>query len=159
MTLHTLRKMAAGGMHDHVGGGFSRYSVDAFWHVPHFEKMLYDNGQLAVAYADAFQITREPLFEEVTRDILDYVRRDMTAPEGGFYSAEDADSIIEHGKPAHAEGAFYVWIQAEIKGALGVTDAEVFNFQWRRTPRQCASRCRPARRVQRQEHPDPAPHR
>ncbi|HEV8186001.1 MAG TPA: thioredoxin domain-containing protein, partial [Chthoniobacterales bacterium] len=129
MNLFTLRKMAAGGMHDHVGGGFSRYSVDAFWHVPHFEKMLYDNGQLAVAYADAFQITREPLFEEVTRDILDYVRRDMTAPEGGFYSAEDADSIIEHGKPAHAEGAFYVWTQAEIEAALG-GDAEVFNFHY-----------------------------
>jgi uncharacterized protein YyaL (SSP411 family) len=109
MTLFTLRKMAAGGMHDHIGGGFSRYSVDQFWHVPHFEKMLYDNAQLAVAYADAFQITREPLFEHVTRDILDYVRRDMTSPEGGFYSAEDADSLIEHGKPAHAEGAFYVW--------------------------------------------------
>ena len=121
-------------MHDHVGGGFSRYSVDAFWHVPHFEKMLYDNGQLAVAYADAFQITREPLFEEVTRDILDYVRRAMTAPEGGFYSAEDADSIIEHGKPAHAEGAFYVWTEGEIKIALGV-DAHVFNFHYGVEPR------------------------
>ena len=94
MALFTLRKMAAGGMHDHLGGGFARYSVDQFWHVPHFEKMLYDNAQLAVAYADAFQITREPLFEEVTRDILDYVLRDMTAPEGGFYSAEDADSEV-----------------------------------------------------------------
>ena len=81
MNLFTLRKMAAGGMHDHLGGGFHRYSVDAYWHVPHFEKMLYDQAQLAVAYLDAFQITREPLFEEVARDILDYVRRDMTAKE------------------------------------------------------------------------------
>ncbi len=94
MNLFTLRKMAAGGMHDHLGGGFHRYSVDAFWHVPHFEKMLYDQAQLAVAYLEAFQITREPLFEEVARDILDYVRRDMTAAEGGFFSAEDADSEI-----------------------------------------------------------------
>lgn len=129
MNLHTLRKMAAGGMHDHLGGGFARYSVDQYWHVPHFEKMLYDNAQLAVAYADAFQITREPLFERVTRDILEYVRRDMTAPEGGFYSAEDADSLIEHGKPEHAEGAFYVWTQAEIEAALGA-DAEVFNHHY-----------------------------
>ena len=129
MNLHTLRKMAAGGMHDHIGGGFARYSVDQYWHVPHFEKMLYDNGQLAVVYADAFQITREPLFAHVLRDVLEYVRRDMTAPEGGFYSAEDADSIIEHGKPAHAEGAFYVWTQAQIEAALG-PDAEVFNFHY-----------------------------
>nr|MDQ6939388.1 DUF255 domain-containing protein [Verrucomicrobiota bacterium] len=75
MNLFTLRKMAAGGMHDHLGGGFSRYSVDAFWHVPHFEKMLYDQAQLTCSYLDAFQITREPLFENVARDVLDYVRR------------------------------------------------------------------------------------
>ena len=91
MSLFTLRKMAAGGMHDQLGGGFHRYSVDGFWHVPHFEKMLYDQAQLAIAYLEAFQITREPIFEAVARDMLDYVRRDMTAPEGGFYSAEDAD--------------------------------------------------------------------
>ena len=90
--------MAAGGMHDHLGGGFHRYSVDALWHVPHFEKMLYDQAQLAIAYLDAFQITREPEFESVARDILDYVRRDMTAKDGGFYSAEDADSLIEQRK-------------------------------------------------------------
>jgi uncharacterized protein YyaL (SSP411 family) len=125
MALHTLRKMAAGGMHDHLGGGFARYSVDQFWHVPHFEKMLYDNAQLAVAYTDAFQITREPLFENVTRDILEYVLRDMTAPDGGFYSAEDADSTIEQGKPEHAEGAFYVWTEREIDDSLGA-DAALF---------------------------------
>jgi len=94
MSRFTLRKMAAGGMHDHLGGGFHRYSVDANWHVPHFEKMLYDQAQLVVAYLEAFQISREPLFEEVARDTLDYVRRDMTAKDGGFFSAEDADSEI-----------------------------------------------------------------
>ncbi|MEP6820937.1 MAG: thioredoxin domain-containing protein [Chthoniobacterales bacterium] len=129
MNLFTLSKMAAGGMHDHLGGGFSRYSVDAFWHVPHFEKMLYDQAQLALAYLDAFQITREPLFENVARDVLDYVRRDMTAPEGGFYSAEDADSIIEHGRTEHAEGAFYVWTQDQIETALG-GNADLFNFHY-----------------------------
>src|SRR6266480_232692 len=93
--LFTLRKMAAGGMHDHLGGGFHRYSVDRYWHVPHFEKMLYDQAQLAVAYLDAFQITLDPHFELVESDILDFVVRDMTAKEGGFFSAEDADSLLE----------------------------------------------------------------
>ena len=94
MVLLTLRKMAAGGMHDHIGGGFHRYSVDRYWHVPHFEKMLYDQAQLAVAYLDAFQITKDKQFESVARDILDYVARDMTSKEGGFFSAEDADSPV-----------------------------------------------------------------
>ncbi|MEY2497079.1 MAG: hypothetical protein QOD12_635, partial [Verrucomicrobiota bacterium] len=152
MNLFTLRKMAAGGMHDHLGGGFHRYSVDAFWHVPHFEKMLYDQAQLAVAYLDAFQITREPLFEEIARDVLDYVRSDMTAKEGGFFSAEDADSEIPvaavydrraseseaapdpvggHRPPLQkkAEGAFYVWSKEEIDAALG-SNAEIFNYHY-----------------------------
>ena len=155
MALHTLRKMAAGGVHDHLGGGFARYSVDQFWHVPHFEKMLYDNAQLAVAYVDAFQITRDPLFEEVTRATLDYVLRDMTSPQGGFYSAEDADSEVA-GEDAvagigagtqtqgaataaavksvadyrkKAEGAFYVWTKEEIDAALGPS-AELFNYHY-----------------------------
>src|SRR5436190_11280039 len=129
MDLVTLRKMAAGGIHDHIGGGFHRYAVDAVWHVPHFEKMLYDQAQLASAYLDAFQITHEPLFESVARDILDYGRRDMTSPEGGFYSAEDADSLFEHGRPEHGEGAFYVWTKAEVGQALGEA-AEVFAFHY-----------------------------
>ncbi len=129
MVLFTLRKMAAGGMHDHLGGGFSRYSVDAYWHVPHFEKMLYDQAQLALAYLDAFQITHEPEFARVARDVLDYVQRDLTAPEGGFYSAEDADSLIAHGKPEHAEGAFYVWTQREIDDSLGAK-AAIFSFHY-----------------------------
>ncbi len=130
MNLFTLRKMAAGGMHDHLGGGFHRYSVDAYWHVPHFEKMLYDQAQLTTAYLDAFQITREPLFEEVARDTLDYVRHDMTAKNGGFFSAEDADSEIP-GSPAHKkrEGAFYVWDRKEVDAVLGPS-AEIFNFHY-----------------------------
>jgi uncharacterized protein YyaL (SSP411 family) len=127
--LVTLRKMAAGGMHDHLGGGFHRYSVDRYWHVPHFEKMLYDQAQLAVAYLDAFQITQDRQFESVARDILDYVARDMTSKDGGFFSAEDADSLIENGKPEHAEGAFYVWTKKEIDAALGEA-AEIFNFHY-----------------------------
>jgi uncharacterized protein YyaL (SSP411 family) len=129
MDLLTLRKMAAGGMHDHLGGGFHRYSVDRYWHVPHFEKMLYDQAQLAVAYLDAFQITQDRQFESVARDILDYVARDMASKDGGFFSAEDADSLIENGKPEHSEGAFYVWTKKEIDAALGEA-AEIFNFHY-----------------------------
>jgi uncharacterized protein YyaL (SSP411 family) len=129
MTLFTLRKMAAGGMHDRLGGGFHRYSVDRYWHVPHFEKMLYDQAQLAVSYLDAFQITKDRQFDSVARDILDYVARDMTSKEGGFFSAEDADSLFEHGKPDHGEGAFYVWTKKEIDAALGDA-AEVFDFHY-----------------------------
>jgi uncharacterized protein YyaL (SSP411 family) len=134
MDLLTLRKMAAGGMHDQIGGGFHRYSVDRYWHVPHFEKMLYDQAQLAAAYLDAFQITPDRQYESVARDILDYVARDMTSKEGGFFSAEDADSpvIAGIGDPGHsetAEGAFYVWTKKEIDSALGDA-AEIFNFHY-----------------------------
>src|SRR5213080_2853133 len=129
MDLLTLRKMAAGGMHDHLGGGFHRYSVDRYWHVPHFEKMLYDQAQLAVVYLDAFQITQDRQFASVARDILDYVARDMTSNEGGFFSAEDADSLFEHGKPEHGEGAFYIWTKNEIDTALG-NAAEIFDFHY-----------------------------
>jgi hypothetical protein len=127
MALLTLRKMAQGGMHDQLGGGFHRYSVDRFWHVPHFEKMLYDQAQLASSYLDAAQLTGDAQYAEVARDILDYVLRDLTDPEGGFYSAEDADSLVEHGRPEHAEGAFYVWTQEEIVRALGQDAARLFN--------------------------------
>src|SRR5438094_4008666 len=129
IALFTLRKMAAGGMHDHTGGGFHRYSVDRYWHVPHFEKMLYDQAQLACAYLDAFQITRDRQFESVARDILDYVARDMTSKEGGYFSAEDADSLFEHGKSEHGEGAFYVWTKQEIDAAVGDA-AELFDFHY-----------------------------
>jgi len=129
MDLVTLRKMAAGGMHDHLGGGFHRYSVDRYWHVPHFEKMLYDQAQLASAYLDAFQITKDRQYADVARAILDYVARDMTSKDGGFFSAEDADSLFEHGKPEHGEGAFYVWTEKQIDTALG-DDSSVFKFHY-----------------------------
>jgi len=126
IALLTLDKMAIGGIHDHLGGGFHRYSVDRSWHVPHFEKMLYDQAQLAVTYLHAFQITKKPQYAEVARDILDYVRRDLADPNGGFYSAEDADSPIPGNQEKQAEGVFYVWEQSEIEAALQPADAELF---------------------------------
>jgi uncharacterized protein len=126
MALETLRAMSRGGMRDHLGGGFHRYSVDTFWHVPHFEKMLYDQAQIAVSLVEAWQITKDPFFETTLRSTLDYVLRDMTHPDGGFYSAEDADSVIAHGSGEHAEGAFYVWTKREIEEALGAEAAEEF---------------------------------
>jgi uncharacterized protein len=129
MDLVTLRKMAAGGMHDHLGGGFHRYSVDRYWHVPHFEKMLYDQAQLANGYLDAFQITQDRQYADVARGTLDYVARDMTSKDGGFFSAEDADSFFEQGKPEHGEGAFYVWTEKQVDAALG-EDSPVFKFHY-----------------------------
>jgi uncharacterized protein YyaL (SSP411 family) len=111
MVLHTCDRMAAGGIHDQLGGGFARYSVDAEWRVPHFEKMLYDNAQLAQLYLDAFLVSGEARHAEIARDILGYVLRDMTHPDGGFYSAEDADS------EGH-EGKFYCWTRAELAKLL-----------------------------------------
>jgi len=116
MALRTLSAMASGGIHDQVGGGFARYSVDATWTVPHFEKMLYDNALLARAYLHGFQLSREPRLEEVCRDTLDWALREMRGPERGFYSALDADS-------EGVEGRFYVWTLAELREALG-EDAE-----------------------------------
>ena len=131
MVLATLRAMAKGGMHDHLGGGFHRYSVDARWFVSHFEKMLYDQAQLAISYLEAFQISGEQTFAECARDIFEYILRDMTSPEGGFYSAEDADSVVD---PAHphekGEGAFYVWTQKEIEDALPQPDAAYFCYRY-----------------------------
>ncbi len=126
MALFTLRKMAAGGLRDHLGGGFHRYSVDEYWHVPHFEKMLYDQAQLAVSYVEAWQITHESFYEEIARETLDYVLRDMTHAQGGFFSAEDADSFLQHGNSEHAEGAFYVWTAKEIFEVLEPEQAHVF---------------------------------
>ena len=127
MVLLTLREMAKGGMNDQLGGGFHRYSVDDHWFVSHFEKMLYDQAQLGVSYLEAFQITRDEQYAAAARDIFAYVLRDMTDPGGGFYSAEDADSVID---PAHphekGEGAFYIWSEEEIRTALGEKDAAEF---------------------------------
>src|SRR5215469_11463310 len=111
MVLHTCERMAAGGIHDQLGGGFARYSVDAEWLVPHFEKMLYDNAQLAQLYLDAYLVSKTENFAAVVRDMLDYVLRDMTHPEGGFYSAEDADSEGQEGK-------FYCWTEQEMSKLL-----------------------------------------
>ncbi len=130
MTLQTLRAMAQGGIHDHIGGGFHRYSTDARWHVPHFEKMLYDQAQLAIAYTEAYQASKDPFFADIARDILEYVLRDMRGPGSGFYSAEDADSLFEAGGPEHGEGAFYVWEAKEIQDILGTEMAAVFNFYY-----------------------------
>ncbi|MEO5754345.1 MAG: thioredoxin domain-containing protein [Chthoniobacterales bacterium] len=129
MALFTLRKMAAGGMHDQLGGGFHRYSVDGLWRVPHFEKMLYDQAQLASAYLDAYQITGDLRYEAIARDTLDYVRRDLNDAGGGFYSAEDADSLTKAGGKEKAEGVFYVWTKKEIDAALGEY-AELFDYQY-----------------------------
>lgn len=125
MVSATLRAMAAGGMHDHLGGGFHRYSVDERWFVPHFEKMLYDQAQLAIAYVEAYQITRDQALATAARDTCRYVLRDLTDAQGGFYSAEDADSP-DPDDPSHSrEGAFYVWKQDEIESLLGA-DAPLF---------------------------------
>jgi len=108
----TLEKMAQGGIYDQLGGGFARYSVDDRWHVPHFEKMLYDNAQLVSLYAEAYQVNRNPLFAEVISETLDFIKRELTSPEGGFYSALDADS-------EGIEGKYYVWEKEEFEKVVG----------------------------------------
>ena len=136
MVTQTLHAMAAGGMHDQLGGGFHRYSVDDHWFVPHFEKMLYDQAQLATAYLEAYQATGDEALAAVARDIFDYVLRDLTSPEGGFYSAEDADSPDPE-NPAHSgEGSFYIWRQAEIESILGADKSSILQILRSRTKRK-----------------------
>ncbi len=127
MVRQTLDHMAMGGMYDHLGGGFHRYSTDARWLVPHFEKMLYDNALLPVAYLGAFQATGEPFYREVVDETLAYVLREMTSPEGPFYSTQDADSEGEEGK-------FFVWSKGEIESVLDKDEAEVFCSVYDVTP-------------------------
>jgi hypothetical protein len=137
MAVETLRAMAFGGMRDHVGGGFHRYSVDRGWRVPHFEKMLYDQAQLALAFLEAAQATGDDFHAVVAEDTLEYVRRDLTGPHGGFFSAEDADSVPpEHaGNPSarKSEGAFYLWTSDEIDALLG-GDSEIVKLRFGITP-------------------------
>ena len=117
----TLNKMAAGGIYDHVGGGFARYSTDAVWKVPHFEKMLYDNAQLISLYASAYQLTKEPMYKKVVFETLEFIDRELTSSEGGFYSSLDADSEGEEGK-------FYVWTNDEMKKILGENAALAIDY-------------------------------
>lgn len=119
MVEKTLEAMYRGGIYDHIGGGFARYSTDRRWLVPHFEKMLYDNALLSLAYLEAYQITGKELYARVAREVFNYILRDMTSPEGAFYSAQDADS-------EGVEGKFYVWTPAEVKGVLGEDDGDYF---------------------------------
>ncbi len=119
MVTHTLDMMAYGGMYDQIGGGFHRYSVDEKWLVPHFEKMLYDNAQLAKVYLRAYQLTHEPRYRRVVEEIFSFVFREMTAPEGGFYAALDAETDAEEGK-------YYVWTAEEVQKVLGKKEGERF---------------------------------
>ncbi len=128
MARKTLDAMARGGMYDQVGGGFSRYSTDRQWLVPHFEKMLYDNALLAHVYLEAFQVTHDEFYRRIATETLEYVLREMTSSEGGFYSATDADS-------EGVEGKFFVWTPDDIEGVLGAEDAKVFNAYYDITER------------------------
>lgn len=119
----TLQKMAQGGIYDQLGGGFHRYATDAVWLVPHFEKMLYDNAQLARVYLHAFQLTKDEFYKRIAVETLSYVKREMLDAAGGFYATQDADS-------EGVEGKFFVWTPAEIEAILGAADAAVFNFYY-----------------------------
>jgi len=126
MSVRTLRAMAAGGMHDHLGGGFHRYSVDRYWHVPHYEKMLYDQAQLAMAYLDGWQISGEVAFRQVIEGIFRYLLETLCDGGGAFHAAEDADSLPAPDAPHPREGAFWTWPAAEITALLAPRDAAIF---------------------------------
>jgi uncharacterized protein YyaL (SSP411 family) len=132
MATHTLEGMAAGGLYDHVGGGFHRYSTDERWLVPHFEKMLYDNALLTLAYLEGYQAAGREEFARVAREILRYVERDMTSPEGAFYSATDADSLAPSGH--REEGWFFTWTPDEIRAVLGPEAARLAIAYYAVTP-------------------------
>ncbi len=130
MSVRTLRAMANGGIWDHVGGGFHRYSVDGYWHIPHYEKMLYDQGQLLWAYAEGHLVTGSVFLAEIARQIVGYAKRDLRHADGGFFSAEDADSFAKEGDDHKKEGAFYIWTAAEIDELLGKEQGSVFRYAY-----------------------------
>jgi uncharacterized protein YyaL (SSP411 family) len=129
MTLFSLKKMYEGGMYDHLGGGFHRYAVDVYWRVPHFEKMLYDQAQLIKTYSNAYRITGKKFFLFVAEETARYLFSNLLSPEGGFYSAEDAESAVDPAYPNDKEeGAYYLWLKSDIDEALGVDDSKVFCY-------------------------------
>ena len=130
MAVKTLRSMAHGGLRDHIGAGFHRYSVDGYWHIPHYEKMLYDQAQLMTAYAEGHQLTDSVFLADIAREIVAYAKRDMRHPEGGFFSAEDADSYIDDTRTKKSEGWFYVWKAAEIDELLGKEEGSIFRYAY-----------------------------
>lgn len=130
MAEKTLRAIARGGIHDHLGGGFHRYSVDAYWHVPHYEKMLYDQAQLALAYLGAWQISKDELFRKTAESTLDYVISEMLDPGGAFHSAEDADSLRQFGDAHKHEGALWTWTADEISSLLDPMPAAIFSMAY-----------------------------
>lgn len=132
MTRLTLQKMAAGGIYDQIGGGFHRYATDESWQVPHFEKMLYDNALLTVTYLDGYQVVGDPELARVVREILRYLTREMVAPNGGFYSATDADSLAANGE--REEGIFFTWTPQELDEVLGAEKGRVIAAYWGVTP-------------------------
>ncbi|MPZ21758.1 MAG: DUF255 domain-containing protein [Luteitalea sp.] len=138
MVLQTLRAMALGGMRDHLGGGFHRYSVDARWRVPHFEKMLYDQAQLVLAYLEAVQASGDGFYAAVADDTLEYVQRELTDKEGGFFSAEDADSVppesVSEPDTRKTEGAFYLWSEEELNRLLGADEAAIVRARYGTEP-------------------------
>jgi uncharacterized protein YyaL (SSP411 family) len=145
MVEKTLTEMSKGGMYDHIGGGFHRYSTDQRWHIPHFEKMMYDQAILTKTYLEAYQITKNEEYAQTAREIFEYALRDMTDPKGGFYSAEDADSLppekfanmtpAEGSSSEKMEGAFYLWRYQEVVEYLGKESAEVFSYYYGVEPR------------------------
>jgi len=129
----TLTEMAKGGMYDQIGGGFHRYSTDGYWHIPHFEKMLYDQALLARTYLEAYQITKNETYADIAREIFEYVLRDLLSTEGGFFSAEDADSLSPDapaGEKEKKEGAFYIWKESEIRNLLDEDAAKAFIYRF-----------------------------
>ncbi len=130
MVLKTLNSISSGGIYDQLGGGFHRYSTDRFWHTPHFEKMLYDQALLAKVYLEAYQVTKNEEYKKIASQTLDFVLREMESPEGGFFTAFDADSPLRENSKEKGEGEFYLWKKDEILNLLGKGEGEIFSFYY-----------------------------